>query len=143
MPADMNDYFKKRKPNTQPPKSDNGGNNGGFENPFGGANNFGGGKGFSALVIILAIIFGIFLLKPFTIINSGEVGIKVTTGKFQKEPLNPGLHFYIPIFEKIIPVNVRVRMITYPCRPYRPYRPFLQEAYPQVQNLFLQVCQQP
>ncbi len=53
------------------------------------------------------------LFKPFTIINSGEVGIKVTTGKFNDEPLQPGLHFYIPALEKIIPVNTRVRMITY------------------------------
>ncbi len=114
MPADMNDYFKKRKPSQEPQKNDGGNNNGGggFESPFGG-DNFGGGKGFSALVFIALVAFGLFLLKPFTIINSGEVGIKVTTGKFQKEPLNPGLHFYIPIFEKIIPVNVRVRMITY------------------------------
>ena len=113
MPADMNDYFKKRKPNKQDESQNSGGGNGGgFESPFGG-NNFGGSKGFNALIIIAVIVFGLFLLKPFAIINSGEVGIKVRTGKFQKEPLNPGLHFYIPIFEKIIPVNVRVRMITY------------------------------
>ncbi len=113
MPADMNDYFKKRKPNKEPNNSGNGNNNGGsnFENPFGGSNM--GGKGVSALVIIAIVAIALFVLKPFTIINSGEVGIKVTTGKFEKTPLEPGLHFYIPIFEKIIPVNVRVRMITY------------------------------
>jgi len=110
MPADMNDYFKKRKPSNEPPKREDN-NGGGYEPPF-NAGNF-GGKGFSSIVIIVAIIIGLFLLKPFTIINSGEVGIKVTTGKFKKEPLEPGLHFYFPIFEKIIPVNVRVRMITY------------------------------
>jgi len=113
MPADMNDYFKKRKPNRQeePQNSGGGNNNGGFESPFGG--NFNGGKGFNTLIIIGLIAFGLFLLKPFTIINSGEVGIKVRTGKFQDTPLNPGLHFYVPILEKIIPVNVRVKMITY------------------------------
>jgi len=113
MPADMNDYFKKRKPSKEPNNSNNGNNNGGsnFENPFGGANM--GGKGVSALVIIVIIVIALFMLKPFTIVNSGEVGIKVTTGKFESKPLEPGLHFYIPIFEKIIPVNVRVRMITY------------------------------
>jgi regulator of protease activity HflC (stomatin/prohibitin superfamily) len=110
MPADMNDYFKKRKPSGN--NSSSSGGNGGFESPFGG-NNFGGGKGLNTLIIIGIIAFGLFLLKPFTIINSGEVGIKVTTGKFEKEALNPGLHFFIPVLEKIIPVNVRVRMITY------------------------------
>ena len=111
MPADMNDYFKKRKPSNEPPKGSNNRGGGGHEPPY-NTGNF-GGKGFSSLVVIAAIVIGLFLLKPFTIINSGEVGIKVTTGKFKKEPLDPGLHFYIPIFEKIIPVNVRVRMITY------------------------------
>jgi len=106
MPADMNDYFKKKKPN-------NGGNNTptppSFENPFTNMP-----KGIPSWLIVAAVlIVAFFVFKPFTIVNSGEVGIKVTTGKFQEKPLNPGLHFYIPIFEKIIPVNTRVRMITY------------------------------
>jgi regulator of protease activity HflC (stomatin/prohibitin superfamily) len=111
MPADMNDYFKKRKPQNEPSRDGGNGNNSGgnnFENPFGGNS-----KALSGLIVIGIIAFALFLLKPFTIINSGEVGIKVTTGKFQDKPLNPGLHFYIPILEKIIPVNVRVKMITY------------------------------
>ena len=111
MPADMNDYFKKRKPSQDSNNNGNGGNNNGggasFENPFGG------GKGVNTIVAIAIIAGALFILKPFTIINSGEVGIKVTTGKFQDKPLDPGLHFYIPIFEKILPVNTRVRMITY------------------------------
>ena len=116
MPADMNDYFKKRKPQNEKPSqnSGNGGggnsNNGGnFENPFGNSSS----KWLNALVIIGILVVAFLFLKPYTIINSGEVGIKVTTGKFKKEPLEPGLHFFIPIFEKILPVNVRVRMITY------------------------------
>jgi len=112
MPADMNDYFKKKKPSNSDKQSGNSGggsNNQSFNNPL---NNM-GGKGASWILIIIAIIFALFVLKPFTIINSGEVGIKVTTGKFQEKPLHPGLHFYIPVFEKIIPVNTRVRMITY------------------------------
>jgi regulator of protease activity HflC (stomatin/prohibitin superfamily) len=106
MPADMNDYFKKKKPSggnntpTPPPS---------FENPFGNMP-----KSIPSWLIIAAVvIIAFFIFKPFTIINSGEVGIKVTTGKFNDEPLSPGLHFYIPVFEKIIPVNTRVRMITY------------------------------
>ena len=111
MPADMNDYFKKKKPGGNQNSMNNNGNgdNQNFNNPL---NNM-GGKGASWIFILIAVIFGMFVLKPFTIINSGEVGIKVTTGKFQETPLNPGLHFYIPVFEKIIPVNTRVRMITY------------------------------
>ncbi len=111
MPADMNDYFKKRRPQSEPPKESGGqnSNNSNFESPFGGNSN----KLISSLIIIGVVAFALVLLKPFTIINSGEVGIKVRTGKFQDEPLPPGLHFYIPILEKIIPINTRVKMITY------------------------------
>ena len=101
----MNDYFKKKRPN--PNNNSGGGNN--FETPL---NNI--PKGFPVwLIVIAAIAFTLFAFKPFTIINSGEVGIKVTTGKFEKKPLGAGLHFYIPIFQKIIPVNTRIRLITY------------------------------
>jgi len=105
MPADMNDYFKKKKPSNN--NNNGGGNN--FENPL---NNM--PKGIPAWLIIVGIIaFALFAFKPFTIINSGEVGIKVTTGKFEQTPLKAGLHFYIPVLQKIIPVNTRIRLITY------------------------------
>ena len=45
--------------------------------------------------------------------NSGEVGIKVTTGKFNSTPLEPGFHVYIPIFQKVIIVDTKVRLINY------------------------------
>ncbi|MEN8303563.1 MAG: SPFH domain-containing protein, partial [Campylobacterota bacterium] len=113
MPADMNDYFKKKKPSGNNMNNNNSNNNRGggsnnFENPL---NNM--GKGAPWIVILIAIGFAIFVLKPFTIINSGEVGIKVNTGKFEQEALPAGLHFYIPVLQKIIPVNTRIRLITY------------------------------
>ena len=108
MPADMNDYFKKKKPTMNKSTPGNGGGGNNFNNPFGGM-----GKGGPFIVIILAIIFAGFVLKPFTIINSGEVGIKINTGKFEQKPLEAGLHFFIPVIQKIIPVNTRIRLITY------------------------------
>ena len=105
MPADMNDYFKKKKPSNN---SNNSGGGSNFENPLGNM-----GKGAPWIFVALAIGLALFVLKPFAIINSGEVGIKVTTGKFEQEPLEAGLHFYIPMFQKIIPVNTRIRLITY------------------------------
>jgi len=107
MPADMNDYFKKKKPSGNNNQNKGNGNN--FENPF-----TNGSKGLpSWLIVIGAIVLIFFIFKPFTIINSGEVGIKVTTGKFEQQPLMPGLHFFIPVLQKIIPVNTRIRLITY------------------------------
>ncbi len=109
MPADMNDYFKKKQPNR-------GGDN---KTPnlkkLSNDNENGGGKKTvpQLIFLALAIAVGVIFLKPFTIINSGEVGIKVRTGKFEEKPLRAGLHFYIPILERIIPVNTRIRLITY------------------------------
>ena len=115
MPADMNDYFKKKKPNLNMNKPGSGGNQGGGNRGMGSGGNplDGLGKGAPFIVIALVVAFALFAFKPFTIINSGEVGIKVRTGKFDEKPLQPGLHFYIPVFQKIIPVNTRVRLIIY------------------------------
>lgn len=107
----MNDYFKKKQPNrgggnNQPPKrpTDKNGN----------GNNGGGGKVTPAWIFIaLGLIAGFMFFKPFTIINSGEVGIKVNTGKFNEEPLSAGLHFYIPVIQKIITVNTKIKQIIY------------------------------
>jgi len=110
MPADMNDYFKKKQPNS------GGGGDNKKPNLRRASNSGDGGGGKQApqwIFIGLAIIVGLIFLKPFTIINSGEVGIKVRTGKFEETPLKAGLHFYIPILERIIPVNTRIRLITY------------------------------
>ncbi len=109
MPADMNDYFKKKQPG-------NGGNNKTPNRPQSQNSNNGGGGGKalpSWLFLVLAIIMAAVFFKPFTIINSGEVGIKVHTGKFNEEPLSAGLHFYIPMLEQIIKVNTRMRQIIY------------------------------
>ena len=109
MPADMNDYFKKKRPNSNPNSSGGDKNNQSFNNPL---NNMGGSKA-PMIFVLIALVFGLIVLKPFAIINSGEVGIKINTGKFEEQPLQPGLHFFIPILQKIVPVNTRVRMITY------------------------------
>jgi len=108
MPADMNDYFKKKKPGNNSNNNNSGGGGNSFENPL---NNM--SKGAPWIVILIAIGFAFFVFKPFAIINSGEVGIKVNTGKFEQKSLPAGLHFYIPVLQKIIPVNTRIRLITY------------------------------
>ena len=109
MPID-NDYFKNRQQGNKP----NGGNGGGnFQPPFETPEffkNFGKKAGLLYLVII--IIGALFLFKPFVIIESGQVGIKATTGKYDKEPLNPGFHFYIPVIQRVIVVDTKVRLLT-------------------------------
>jgi len=96
----MNDYFNKNK----------GGNNKPPEPPeF--IKNLGDKSGL--FYIILAVVGFLFFTKPYVIINEGERGIKVTTGKYEPIPLEPGLHFVMPIIQRIILVDTKVRIINY------------------------------
>ncbi|EAU01179.1 MULTISPECIES: prohibitin family protein [Campylobacter] len=107
MPADLNDYFNKRKPS---------GNDGDKEPKI----NFkapklpsGFGKFGTLAYIIIAIIAVLVITQPFVVINSGEVGIKATAGKYEPNPLQPGFHFFVPFIQKVIVVDTRVRLINY------------------------------
>jgi regulator of protease activity HflC (stomatin/prohibitin superfamily) len=107
MPID-NDYFKNKQ------QSNNSGNNSGFEPPFQTPEFFKNfGKKSGLIYTIIAIILILVLAKPFVIVNSGEVGIKVTTGKFEEIPLQPGFHMYIPIIQNVILVDTKVRLMNY------------------------------
>ncbi|MCX2683084.1 prohibitin family protein [Campylobacter sp. MIT 21-1685] len=107
MPADLNDYFNKKNGNS----NRNTRQNFNFKTP---EFNFKGFGKFSPLVYTLIIIVLIFVLaKPFAIVNEGEMGIKVTTGSYNPTPLKSGLHFFVPVFQKIIIVDTRQRQMTY------------------------------
>jgi len=96
----MNDYFNKNK----------GGGNKPPEPPeF--IKNIGDKSGL--FYIILAIVGFLFFTKPYVIINEGERGIKVTTGKYEPIPLEPGLHFLMPVIQQVILVDTKVRIINY------------------------------
>jgi len=116
MPID-NDYFKNRQKQnggTNNSSNNNSNNNGDYQPPFEAPDlfkNFGKGSGAFGFIIIILVI--LFLAKPYKIINSGEVGIKVTTGKYENEPLQPGFHLFIPIIQKVITVDTKVRLINY------------------------------
>jgi len=127
MPADMNDYFnnKRKAPNQS---SNNAGNN--DQKRTGGNGGGGGGGGGPRMpqapeffkdfgkksaflyVIIFIALLG-FISKPYVIIDEGERGIKVTTGKYESIPLEPGLHFLIPGIQRAIIVDTKVRIINY------------------------------
>ena len=112
MPADLNDYFKKR--------------GGGDKKPSGGGSSGGGRKppevpefmkefGSKAWILyaIIALIALLVIAKPFVVINSGEVGIKSTAGKFETDPLTPGFHLFIPFIQEVRIVDTKVRSINY------------------------------
>jgi regulator of protease activity HflC (stomatin/prohibitin superfamily) len=124
MPID-NDYFKNRQKENKDTKSGgnnnsnnggNGGNGGGgnYQPPFQTPNIFKNfGKGSAVLYAIILIALVLFMTKPYVIINSGEVGIKITTGKYETDPLQPGFHLFIPVIQKVITVDTKVRLINY------------------------------
>jgi len=103
MPADLNDWMNKNnkndKPKSNPPQ---------FEPP-----QFLKGGSATALVIIAIAFVLLVLFRPWIIINEGEIGILSTTGKFAKEPFYPGMHFYMPVIQKVIVVDTKVHMISY------------------------------
>jgi len=117
MPADLNDYFKK--------KNGGNGNSGGGNNGGGGGNrppnlnieppeflkNL--GKKAGILYALIGIVVLLVIAKPFVVINSGEVGIKATTGKFEPIAMQPGFHIFIPFVQKVFVVDTRVRIMNF------------------------------
>ena len=114
MPADLNDYFNKG-------NKGSGGNGGGGNGPqkpkrpkrdtpnF--LNEFGKKTGW--LYALMGLVALLVIAKPFVVINSGEVGIKATAGKYEKDPLRPGLHLFIPFLQQVMVVDTKVRSINY------------------------------
>jgi len=110
MPIDFNEHLNKNRNNG------NGGNGGGkkFEplfQPPDFMKNFGKKAGIIYVIIILVFLF--IIAKPYDIINSGQVGVMVTAGKFDPMPLQPGLHFFIPFIQRVLIVDTKVRVINY------------------------------
>ncbi len=112
MPADLNDYFKK--------KNNGGGFGSGGDNdnrtPFNVEppdfmKNL--GKKAGLIYVIIAIIVIFIIAKPFVIINSGEMGIKATTGKFEPIPMEPGFHLFLPFIQQVFIVDTKVRIMNY------------------------------
>ncbi|WP_297811089.1 SPFH domain-containing protein [uncultured Helicobacter sp.] len=121
MPIDLNEHLRQKNKNYNNSNESNdsnhngGGNSGsnknrGFQAPKMPNFSMPNGKKMAGLYVVVIFVILLFLLKPFTIINSGEVGVKITTGEFSPTPLQPGIHFYIPGIQKIIPVNTKVRI---------------------------------
>ncbi len=110
MPVDLNDYFKKK-------NGSSGGGDGGDRRPTPSIEppeflkNLGKKAGF--LYVLIAVVVVLVISKPFVVINSGEVGIKATAGKFQQVPLNPGFHLFVPFLQQIFVVDTKVRVMNY------------------------------
>lgn len=133
MPIDLNEHLRKK--NQTPPKNsgsegrdnrkqDSGrrdenrrDDRGAPRDPF--------GQGFSIppnlassrliTIVIVVIVLGIlfFMARPFVIVNSGETGIKATTGRYDPKPLEAGIHFFIPFVQSVIIEDTKVREVNF------------------------------
>ncbi|TLD82600.1 SPFH domain-containing protein [Helicobacter trogontum] len=123
MPIDLNEHRRKQQSNApkQTPQNNDNRNSGNSNN---GRNNRGGfgvdsmpmpsmpsGKFLILIILAVILVINFVVARPFVIINSGEVGIKVNLGKYDDVPLTPGLHFFIPIIQQVIVVDTRMRVL--------------------------------
>ena len=114
MASDMNDYFNKKKSESGTSNKSTGGSNGGGPRGPQMPNidfNFSGKAGI--VYFLIAVVVLLVLAKPFTIIEEGERGILSTNGKYQDQALLPGIHFIIPVIQKVYTVDTKVRIINY------------------------------
>jgi len=120
MASDMNDYFNKKKSEGGGFNKKSTGGSGGGNGPKGPQMpnidfNFSGGKA-GLVYFLIAIVLMLILAKPFTVIQEGERGILSTNGKYQDQALLPGLHFIVPVIQKVYTVDTKVRIINYASR---------------------------
>ncbi len=106
MAVDMNDYFNKKNGSSNKPSGE-------FVPPKMPEFFTNGGNKMIVLYGVIALVLLLVLFRPFVIINSGEAGIMVTLGKYEKQPLYPGFHLFIPLVQKVIVVDTKVRVIHY------------------------------
>ena len=113
MAADMNDYFNKKKSEGGGYKKSSNSSGGGPKGPQMPNIDFNMGGKAGIVYFLIALIVLLVLAKPFTIIQEGERGILSTNGKYQDQALLPGLHFIIPVIQKVYVVDTKVRIINY------------------------------
>ncbi len=68
-----------------------------------------GQKGALFAIIILIVVIVVIALNPFITIGAGERGVVMNFGAVQKEVLGEGLHFIIPVMQKVAKVDVKVQ----------------------------------
>jgi prohibitin 2 len=62
--------------------------------------------------VIGAVILLLFFFKPWVQVGAGQRGVVLNFGAVQKEVLGEGLHFRIPVVQRIALVNVQIQKAT-------------------------------
>lgn len=109
MPIDLNEHLRKKNIRQEEPRNPTGGE----RKPQERSPKRDWGRKFALGTLGAVVVIALILSQSFVIINSGEAGIKVTAGKYDNTPLDPGFHFFVPILQNVIVVDTRVRIINF------------------------------
>jgi prohibitin 2 len=60
-------------------------------------------------VALVAMLVFVTLLRSYTVINSGYVGVRRTFGDIHKQSLQPGLHWITPWIDDVTPMETRLK----------------------------------
>jgi len=63
------------------------------------------------IVVIGVSLLFLMILKPWVQIDAGERGVVLNFGAVQKNVLNEGIHFKMPIMQKVVKINVQVHKV--------------------------------
>lgn len=58
-------------------------------------------------VVAVLLLFCLFILYPFHVVDAGYVGVKVVLGAPEPGVLDPGLHWQTPVTTNIVDVNIQ------------------------------------
>ena len=61
------------------------------------------------LIYIFLLIFVLFFINPFVIIGAGERGVVMNFGAVQDTVMGEGIHFRIPIMQRVVKIDVRLQ----------------------------------
>ena len=67
------------------------------------------GKGLKIIVGIVIAIILVTILNPFVIIDAGQRGVVMNFGAVSDKILNEGIHFRVPIMQKVVEVDVQIQ----------------------------------
>jgi len=59
-------------------------------------------------LFLIAVIIAFSIINPFVIVGAGERGIVLNFGAVQDNVLGEGLHFRIPVMQKVLKIDVRI-----------------------------------
>jgi regulator of protease activity HflC (stomatin/prohibitin superfamily) len=61
------------------------------------------------LIAISVVALGVFLFNCITVVETGEIGLKVRLGQVVGEPLQAGIHGKIPVIESVKIFDAKVQ----------------------------------